>query len=145
MSKKTPEQWQIDDANRLKRIFEKSGFTQEEFGSEFEIGNQSMVGQYLNAKRPLSLSSVGKFSNGLKVAIDQISPTLAAQIRELSSLVESSPDIGYKPKSKRGEVAARIIDSMSPNQQDKAIKIVTTLAEPEGNGLPTPKKIRVTK
>ena len=140
MNKKIPEQWQIEDAKRLKLIFEVSGFTQEEFGNEFEIGNQSMVGQYLNAKRPLSLTSVGKFANGLKVAIDQISPTLAEQIRKLSTMIESSTEMGYKPKSKRGEVAAQIVDSMPESQQDKAIKIVTTLAEPEGNGLPTPRQ-----
>lgn len=146
MITKTPEQWQIDDAARLKQIFERSGFTQEAFGSEFEIGNQAMVGQYLNAKRPLNLAAAGKFANGLKVSIDQISPTLAAQIRELSSLVAPTSTTSYKPKSKRGETAARIIDSMSSiSQQDKAIKIVTTLAEPEGNGLTTPKKKRTAK
>jgi len=133
------EQWQIDDATRLKQIFERSEYTQEAFGIEYNIGNQAMVGQYLNAKRPLNLAAVGKFANGLKVNIDAISPTLAAQILELSSLIAHDTD--YKPTSKRGEAAARIVDAMqSVSQQDKAIKIVATLAEPEGNGHTPPKR-----
>lgn len=132
------EQWQIDDAARLKQIFERSEYTQEAFGIEYEIGNQAMVGQYLNAKRPLNLAAVGKFANGLKISIDEISPTLAIQIRELSYLLATSSD--YRPMSKKGETAARIVDAMtSVAQQDKAIKIVTTLAEPEDNGCDTPK------
>jgi hypothetical protein len=126
-------QWQIDDAARLKRAFERSKFTQEIFGIEYEIGNQAMVGQYLNAKRPLNLAAVGKFARGLKITINEISPTLAAQIIELNSLLTNNTD--YKPISKKGEAAARIIDGMpSEAQQDKAIKIVTTLAEPEDKG-----------
>ncbi|MFA6120804.1 MAG: helix-turn-helix transcriptional regulator [Sideroxydans sp.] len=132
------EKWQIDDAARLKQIFERSEYTQEAFGIEFDIGNQAMVGQYLNAKRPLNLAAAGKFAYGLKVTIDEISPNLAAQIRSLSTLL-THEDAGYKPVSKRAEAAARIVDAMSSAQQDKAIKIVTALAEPEGNGGEAPK------
>jgi len=132
------ERWQIEDAARLKQIFERSEYTQEAFGIEFDIGNQAMVGQYLNARRPLNLAAAGKFAYGLKVTIDEISPNLAAQIRSLSTLL-TPEDAGYRPVSKRAEVAARIVDAMSSAQQDKAIKIVTALAEPEGNGHTPPK------
>lgn len=132
------EKWQIDDAARLKQIFERSEYTQEAFGIEFDIGNQAMVGQYLNAKRPLNLAAAGKFAYGLKVTIDEISPNLAAQIRSLSTLL-TPEDSGYRPVSKRAEAAARIVDAMPSAQQDKAIKIVTALAEPEGNGGEAPK------
>lgn len=142
LNMKKPEQWQVDDAARLKLIFKESGHTQEEFGALFNIGNQSMVGQYLNCRRPLNMEAVGNFSRGLKVPIDQISPTLANQIQELNALVTHSH--GYVPISTKGEIAARIVDSMkSGAQQDKAIKIVTTLAEPEGNHGSTP--MRATK
>lgn len=132
------EKWQIDDAARLKQIFERSEYTQEAFGIEFDIGNQAMVGQYLNAKRPLNLAAAGKFAYGLKVTIDEISPNLAAQIRSLSTLL-TPVDAGYRPVSKRAEAAARIVDAMPSAQQDKAIKIVAALAEPEGNGGEAPK------
>ena len=132
------ERWQIEDAARLKQIFERSEYTQEAFGIEFDIGNQAMVGQYLNARRPLNLAAAGKFAYGLKVTIDEISPNLAAQIRSLSTLL-TPEDAGYRPVSKRAEVAARIVNAMSSAQQDKAIKIVTALAEPEGNGHTPPK------
>lgn len=54
---------------------------------------------------------------------------------------EHKTDVGYIPKSKKGEVAARIVDALtSEAQQDKAIKIVTTFAEPEGNGGDAPQR-----
>lgn len=140
MSENKLEQWQIEDAARLKQIFERSEYTQEAFGIEFDIGNQAMVGQYLNARRPLNLTAAGKFAYGLQVKIDEISPNLAAQVRLLNSLLSETKDAGYRPVSKRAEIAAQIVDSMnSTAQQDKAIKIVATLAEPEGNGHTPPK------
>ncbi|MDR2241086.1 MAG: helix-turn-helix transcriptional regulator [Zoogloeaceae bacterium] len=85
------EDWQKEDAKRLKLIFKNSGFTQLEFGNEFEIGNQSMVGQYLNGIRPLNLTVAGKFAKGLGCKIEKFSPRLAAQIRELSNFVDIKP------------------------------------------------------
>ena len=140
MSTNKLERWQIDDAARLKQIFERSEYTQEAFGIEFDIGNQAMVGQYLNAKRPLNLAAAGKFAYGLKVTIDEISPNLAAQIISLSVLL-THEDAGYRPLSKRAEAAARIVDAMPSAQQDKAIKIITAFAEPESNGDDAPKHI----
>lgn len=90
----TLEQWQIDDAARLKKLFERSGHTQSWFGAEYEIGNQAMVGQYLNAKRPLNFKAACKFAKGLKINIDDFSPMLAEQIREMNTLV--APDCAEK-------------------------------------------------
>lgn len=82
------EQWQKDDAARLKRIFNNAGYSQAEFGDRFGIGNQAMVGQYLNADRPLNLKAAGKFASGLNCRIDDFSPELASQIRDLCDLVD---------------------------------------------------------
>jgi transcriptional regulator with XRE-family HTH domain len=85
------EQWQIQDAARLKKIFEKrfpkghKGMSQEEFGQRFRIGNQGAVWQYLNAKRPLNTRAAAAFAEGLGVAIADISPTLAAQLDAMNS------------------------------------------------------------
>ena len=81
------EQWQKDDAARLKRIFQKSGLSQTTIGLDYGIGGQAMVGQYLNGKRPLNLKAAGKFAFGLKCRIDDFSPSLANQVRELHELV----------------------------------------------------------
>lgn len=92
------EKWQKDDAARLKRIFDKSGYSQLVFGNEFDIGNQSMVNQYLNGERPLNLTAAGKFSRGLNCLMDDFSPRLAAQIRELCLFVEIKQEINKKTK-----------------------------------------------
>lgn len=133
MAKFIMKQWQIEDAARLKKLMEASGYTQEAFGIEFGIGIQAMVGSYVNGRTPLNISCAVKFAKGLKCTIDQFSPTIADQIREFGTLVEQSE---YVPRSKKSEAAAKIIDAMSTDQQDKAVKIVTTLAEPESNHHP---------
>lgn len=50
----TLESWQIEDAARLKALYNerKGKLSQEEFGSRYEIGSQGMVWQYLNGRRP---------------------------------------------------------------------------------------------
>jgi hypothetical protein len=75
------EDWQIADAARLKRLFEeKADKSQQAFGLEHEIGTQGMVWQYLNARRALNLDALLKFAYGLKVPVEQISPTLSKKI-----------------------------------------------------------------
>ena len=77
------EDWQIADAARLKALFEDPQhnlLSQEVFGARFDIGNQGMVWQYLNAKRPLNIRAVAAFARGLGVNIADISPTLAQEI-----------------------------------------------------------------
>lgn len=88
----TLEPWQVDDAKRLKEFFadRKGKMSQEEFGTRFEIGSQSMVWQYLNAKRPLNIKAVTNFARGLNVSVEAISPRLAEEIRRASAAVEES-------------------------------------------------------
>lgn len=83
---KSLEQWQIDDADRLKALFDKREprISQAEFGSQYELGTQGMVSQYLLARRPLNIKAATAFARGLRVAVAEFSPTIASQISEAS-------------------------------------------------------------
>ncbi|CAG2126853.1 hypothetical protein LMG31506_00205 [Cupriavidus yeoncheonensis] len=89
---KTLETWQVEDAERLKGLYEqrKGKMSQEEFGNRFEIGSQAMVWQYLNARRPLNIRAASGFARGLGVEVDAFSPRLAAEIRRASSTITES-------------------------------------------------------
>jgi phage repressor protein C with HTH and peptisase S24 domain len=79
--KKTLEQWQLDDAERLKKLFsERVKMSQEEFGAKYGIGSQGMVWQYLNGRSPLNLKSAINFASGIGVPVAAISPTLASEL-----------------------------------------------------------------
>lgn len=80
-TRKPLEQWQREDAARLFSLWEaKHPMPQEVFGSQYSIGGQSVVSQYLNGKIPLNLTVAVKFADALSVDIDEISPTLAKQL-----------------------------------------------------------------
>ncbi len=83
----TLESWQIEDAARLKALYNerKGKLSQEEFGSRYEIGSQGMVWQYLNARRPLNIKAAAAFARGLGVAVADFSPKLAAEMKALTS------------------------------------------------------------
>jgi hypothetical protein len=77
---------QIEDAKRLDRLWNErkpEGMTQERFGLEYDMGTQGNVNLYLKGKAKLNLYAVGQFAKVLKVKIDDISPDLADQVREL--------------------------------------------------------------
>lgn len=85
----TLEQWQIEDAARLKTLFNerKGKLSQGEFGSRYDIGSQGMVWQYLNARRPLNIKAAAAFARGLDVDVSEFSPKLAAEMKSLSSTI----------------------------------------------------------
>jgi transcriptional regulator with XRE-family HTH domain len=81
--RKPLEDWQKQDAARLKELYEKAGpKTQERFGARFGIGSQALVWQYLNGYIPLNLKAALKFAHGLSCDIADFSPTLAAELPE---------------------------------------------------------------
>lgn len=84
------EQWQTDDAARLKALFEgrEPKISQMKFGEDFDIGSQGMVWQYLTGMRPLNIDAAMKFARGLNVPIDRFSERLADQIDMAYSLTE---------------------------------------------------------
>ncbi len=107
--KRKLEDWQVDDAARLKQLFdERSKLSQEEFGAKFEIGSQGMVWQYLNGRSPLNLTAAIKFAHGLGVKVADFSATLERQLDPITNAmnaavsdksaghqnVNSGPDIG---------------------------------------------------
>ncbi|MFY4013990.1 LexA family transcriptional regulator [Achromobacter xylosoxidans] len=89
----TLEPWQAEDAKRLYALFkERATLSQMAFGAAHEIGNQSMVSQYLLGRRPLNIDAVRKFADGLGCPIDEISPTLAMKIAEASGRLSAQQD-----------------------------------------------------
>lgn len=80
---KTQARWPEAHVN-LKQLYEErvpTGMTQEEFGSQFGIGTQGMVWQYLNGHRPLNAEAAAKFARGLQCTIYDISPEMAEALK----------------------------------------------------------------
>lgn len=82
-TRKPLQDWQTEDAERLNRLFElRAGMGQDRFASEYGIGTQGAVWQYLHGKIPLNLDALLKFCRGLRVKPAEISPTLAERLQE---------------------------------------------------------------
>lgn len=80
------------------------------FGEQYEIGNQSAVGQFLRGDAPLSLKAARGFARGLGVGIDQFSPRLAAEAAAIAAAVtrqESDDGFVDVPRKKIGLSAGR--------------------------------------
>lgn len=102
------EHWQVEDAKRLKDLFDQNAKTnQTEFAIRQGIGTQGMLWQYMNARRPLNLAVVASCAEGLGVSIDDISPTLAAQVREIRSKLKGEAKWPF-----------RSVDEMKVSQMD---------------------------
>lgn len=85
-TRKPLEQWQLDDAARLKALFsERAGMSQEKFGQIYGIGTQGAVWQYLEGRIPLNLDSAARFAEGLKARMSDFSPTLSQQFQKLAA------------------------------------------------------------
>lgn len=78
--------WQTDDATRLKSLWDRrvTKVTQAEFAARYDLGTQSMVWQYLSGHRPLNIKAATAFARELRVRVEEISPTLAKEVEELS-------------------------------------------------------------
>jgi len=63
--------------------------SQLEFGQAYEIGNQGMVWQYLNADKPkgsvLNVSAAIKFAKGLSCRVADFSPSIQAEIDKIAA------------------------------------------------------------
>jgi hypothetical protein len=122
MNQQILEDWQIDDAKRLKRLWEEKrpkGMTQEKFGVEYDMGTQGNVGLYLNGKQKLNLYAVGQFSKLLGVMIDEISPRLADQVRELYRRCDPDRNRDYGVSPETREFIQRTIAEEVARQQQK--------------------------
>lgn len=87
MKKKPLTAEQLEDAKRLKAIFEAKkkelGYSQESFGHALGIG-QSAVASFLNGVNPLNVSNASAFAKALKVTVQDFSPSLAKEIAEIA-------------------------------------------------------------
>jgi hypothetical protein len=96
------EDWQVADAQNLRRLFdarletvaEGKLISQMEFGAKYGIGSQGMVWQYLNGHRPLNIKAAVAFARGLSVSVADFSPKLAEQIGDASDVAQDAPRIG---------------------------------------------------
>lgn len=89
---KALEDWQMEDARRLKALFDarEPKISQAEFGAQFDIGSQGMVWQYVAARRPLNIKAVTAFARGLGVTVEEISPKIATEIASAASHISSA-------------------------------------------------------
>jgi len=72
--------------NRMKDTLAERGWaTQEKFGHQFGIGNQSAVGAFLNGRTALSPKAAAAFARGLNCKVSEFSPRLADLLNEPSN------------------------------------------------------------
>jgi hypothetical protein len=92
-----------EEARKLKAIWnarkedlKRSGDgTQESFGAQFDIGNQSSVWFFLNGRAALSMKAALGFARGLQCSVADFSPRLAARLDGVQDL--EAPDV-FGPK-----------------------------------------------
>lgn len=79
---------QKEDAARLRKIYfqkrKELGITQESLAEACDWESQGSVSQYINGKIPLNLDAAIKFSQQLKVKIEDFSPQIAEERHRLS-------------------------------------------------------------
>jgi hypothetical protein len=94
--------------------------TQTKFGAEYDMGTQGNVNLYLKGKAKLNLYAVGQFAKVLGVKIDDISPMLADQIRELyrNCDPDRNRDYGVSPETKEF-IQQAIAEEMARQQRAK--------------------------
>ncbi|CAM3697922.1 XRE family transcriptional regulator [Cupriavidus respiraculi] len=148
----TLEPWQVEDAQRLKGLFaaRKGKMSQEEFGNRYSLGSQSMVWQYLNAKRPLNIRAATAFARGLGVDVDDFSPRLAAEIRRASAeVVDTVPTAktaeGTTPAGRLAQVMAE--QNLDVERMAEVLKVEPAVVrgwlEGEGTKLPVHHAIKL--
>lgn len=120
MVKQILTQWQIDDAKRLDRLWNErrpDGMTQLKFGLEYDMGTQGNVNLYLKGKAKLNLFAVGQFAKVLGVKIDDISPTLADQVRELYRNCDADRNRDFKRDPETREFIRKLIEEEAEKRE----------------------------
>lgn len=112
--------WQIEDAKRLDRLWNErrpEGMTQTKFGAEYDMGTQGNVNLYLKGKARLNLYAVGQFAKVLGVKIDDISPMLADQVRELHRHCDAARNDAYEMTPEVREFIRRAVQEETARHQ----------------------------
>ncbi|CNE87309.1 LexA family transcriptional regulator [Yersinia mollaretii] len=95
----TPEQ--LDDAKRLKELFNAKkkalGISQESVAHELGVG-QSAVNQFLNGINPLNVTNAAAFAKVLNEPISSFSPSLAKELAKMAESLSISTRSGLKDK-----------------------------------------------
>jgi len=113
--------WQKEDAVRLNRLWNErkpKGMTQIKFGLDYDMGTQANVNLYLKGKSRLNIYAVGQFAKVLGVKIDDISPNLADQVRELYRNCDPDRNVAYgvSPETK-ALIHRAVLEEMSRQQR----------------------------
>ncbi|WP_304168270.1 LexA family transcriptional regulator [Lonsdalea britannica] len=91
--KKKLSQEQIDDAKRLKSLYEAKkrelGVTQQTIADALDI-TQGAVGHYLNGRNALNVAVASAFANALKSSIAEFSPSLAKDAAQYAGSIEKN-------------------------------------------------------
>lgn len=95
MAAKPLNQSQLEDAKRLRSVFElrkneDPSLSQERLAHACGWKTQGAVNQYMHGKIPLNLKAVQKFAQALSVSIEDISPDLSKQIVNLAKSLPKS-------------------------------------------------------
>lgn len=112
MVKQKLEDWQIEDAQRLDRLWNErkpEHLTQEKLAAEFGLGSQSNVNLYLKGKSKLNLKTVGQFAKALRIRIDDISPTLADMVRDLYRQCDPDRSVDFKHDDRTRDLIRQLI------------------------------------
>jgi len=120
MVKQKLTEWQIEDAKRLMRLWNEKrpeGMTQEKFGIEYDMGTQGNVNLYLKGKSRLNIYAVGQFAKVLGVKIDEISPMLADQVRDLYMHCDAARNDAYGMTPQIREFIRKAIQEETERQQ----------------------------
>lgn len=120
MVKQILEDWQIEDARRLDRLWRErkpEHLTQAKFADDYDMGTQSNVNLYLKGRVALNLRAAGQFAKALGVKIDEISPMLADQVRELYRQCDPDRNRDYGVAPETREFIQRAIQEEMVRQQ----------------------------
>lgn len=125
MAKQILEQWQIEDAIRLKAIYTRNkgalGLTQEKLAIAIGASHQSGASNYLNAVTALNIRVALVFARELHCDVADFSPSLAAMIGD----AQGGPSIDVDRE------LIEIAGEISADSQKFLISVARTLREEE--------------
>lgn len=113
-------QWQVEDAQRLRTLFEKSSLSQGAFAAANEW-TQGNVWQYLHGKIPLNVAAAIRFAAALGCRVADFSPRLEAERERLAA----AGGVLTVPENLSPHVAQDVLAytaQLSPAQQKELVK-----------------------
>lgn len=85
--------WTVEEeAAKLHARFET--ISQAKFARENKVpGGASMVSQHIKGRRPINLEAAQAYARGFKCSLEEISPRLAEDVKQASTLTHPTPDL----------------------------------------------------